>query len=433
MRTGHGDLAGVAQLTPHIATKRITGQAAKFTAGNLVYMIGQFVFLTLIARLGNPALVGAYGLATAILNPMFFFTKLGMRRAQASDAVEHFTFSAYQMLRNIVLVAAFLFGLACMPFLPSEGGMLFIFGAVLLSRVAESSADLYYGFLLQKQAQGIIAISLVLRAIACITCFLVLYSVTGSPVYAVAGMPLGWTLVYFLYDRPQSAALMPQGQGGRRPSRATLWLLFQTLWPLAIGGGLSQLQQSFPRLLVGQVFDIATLGAIVPALQLHVMVMTLGQSVAQSLLPSLADSIQNRGRKGARRQVLISVGVLAAPLLIGIGAAFAFGGLIISLVFGPDYGLSGQFLGLTAISWSLRLMAQLFQNVNVASRLFGVVLNIQIVVTVIYLIASVAFWLWLGLAGVFYALVLGNAVNLALCAWAAHRNLPPAGTKEIIS
>jgi O-antigen/teichoic acid export membrane protein len=431
VRTGYSDLASDGPLTKQTFGKGIAGQAAKFTVGNIVYVIGQFVFLTLLASLGDPLLVGAYGLATAILNPLFFFTKLGMRRAQAADATEHFTFSAYQTLRNIVLVAAFLLGLACMPFLPAEEGMLFVFGAILLSRVAECSADLYYGFLLQRQAQGIIAISLALRAVGCVAFFLVLYWLTGSPVYAVAGMPLGWALVYFAYDRPQSEALMPGGQERERPSRATLWMLFRTLWPLAITGALSQVQQSFPRLWVSQVLDIATLGAIMPALQLHVMVMTLGQSVAQSLLPSLAVSMQKRGGKGARRQVLTAVGVLIVPLLAGIAVAFLWGEWLVQLVFGQGYELSGMFLGLTAISWTLRLVAQLFQNVNIASRLFDLVLRIQIVVTVVFVVAGILFWFWLGIAGVFYALVAGNAVNLILCAWTALRNLPARSIPEV--
>lgn len=408
--------------------KRLAGQAAKFTFGNLVYMGGQFVFLTLLARLGNPALVGAYGLATAILNPMFFFTKLGMRRAQAADSTEAFTFSSYQTLRNVVLVLAFIAGLACVPFLPAEEGMLFVFVAILVSRVAESSADLYYGFLLQRQAQGIIAMSLILRAVACVAAYLALYWITGSPLYAVAGMPLGWMLVYFAYDRPQSEALMPQ-DGRERPDRATLWALFNMLLPLGISGGLSQIQQSLPRLLVGQVLDIETLGAIVPALQVHVMVIVLGQSVAQSLLPSLAEAVQVRGGRGVRRQVLGAIAVLSLPLLLSIVLSFAVGGFLVNLVFGEGYGPSGAFLGLTAISWSLRLISVIFQNVNVAARQYRMVLNIQIVVTVFYVLAGILFWVIFGLAGVFYALVAGNLLNLVLCAWCArgHLRRPAAG------
>ncbi|MBU2503350.1 lipopolysaccharide biosynthesis protein [bacterium] len=399
---------------------KLFGRTAAFTSGNLVYLGGQFVFLWLVARLGDPTLVGLYGLSTALLNPLFFFTRLGMRRAQASDAHSTFSFATYRRLRNVILAICVAIGVSFLFVLPSDFATAFVFLLILVAKLFEAQSDLYYGLALQEQRQHVIGVSLVARAASSVLLYLFFYFVLRDPMYAMIGMPIGWLAIYFLYDKRQARPRIDEAVGPG-PAWPIVWALFVNLWPLGVAAMLGQLQQSVPRILVAGGESVDVLGAIVPALQIHMMVGVLAQSVAQSLLPGLAGEMQGGGRAAAKRRLLIGIFVALPVLLASIPICFFYGTPLIHLVFGGGYELSGAFLGLAAISWSLRYVAALLQNTAVSARKFGTVLRDQLLATLGYVAISIGGYVMFGLAGVFYALIAGNALQLLISLWTSRR------------
>src|SRR5271156_4948572 len=74
-------------------------------AGNVIYAVTQFGALSVLAKLGNPAVVGQYALALAITAPVFMFTNLQLRGVQATDARHEYQFSDYFTLRCLSTLA----------------------------------------------------------------------------------------------------------------------------------------------------------------------------------------------------------------------------------------------------------------------------------------------------------------------------------------
>jgi len=405
--------------------RKLLGKTALFAGGNLLYMLGQFVFLTLLARLSDPFVVGVYGLANALLNPLFFMTKMGMRQAQAADASDSFAFATYKTLRTRFLVVAVLISLAMIPFLPPGPAVVLIFTALVGAKLAEASADLYYGLMLQRGAQGIAGVSMTLRAIACVACFLGIYAATKRADWAVLGMPLGWFAVFFLHDLPRSRPLLPGTDVAPRVGETPMSLL-KVLWPLAIGGAIGQIQQSFPRVLVNHAFDTETLGAIVPGLQVHVMAVMLGMSVCQSLLPSVARQLQNGNPNAAVRQVKRILMLIVPLLVVGVLICQFWGGWLIALVFGKGFELSGEFLGVLALSWSFRIAANVIQNLVFGTGRYHSVLAISSVVTAVLVAASLILWPLIGFAGILWGLAIGSGAHLAMATWQARQSLTKA-------
>ncbi len=74
-------------------------------SGTTVYGVCQFAMLSVIAKLGDPALVGRYGLALAITAPVVMFTRLQLRSIQATDARDEYRFGDYLSLRAVSTIA----------------------------------------------------------------------------------------------------------------------------------------------------------------------------------------------------------------------------------------------------------------------------------------------------------------------------------------
>src|ERR1700686_1219117 len=59
----------------------------------------QWLMLSVMAKFGNPTVVGQFAFALALSAPMFMFTNLNLRVVQSTDALSEYTFSDYATLR----------------------------------------------------------------------------------------------------------------------------------------------------------------------------------------------------------------------------------------------------------------------------------------------------------------------------------------------
>jgi O-antigen/teichoic acid export membrane protein len=384
-----------------------------FASGNLFYLLGQFVVIVMLARLGTPIVVGVYSLANAILSPVFFFSRMGMRHAQATEHAEEFPFSVYMRLSRLVLAAAVCFSVALLPFMASSPLVLYVFVVVLAAKAVEAMSDIYYGLLLQHERQQIIGASLALRSLSSVLFFVLLFGLTGDAATSLAGVPIGWALIYLFHDRLRSRDIAGKSdQPGA--SRRDLAKLLSLLWPLALAGFLGQAGQAMPRYLVGWEAGAEVLGQITPALQLHVVVSTLAQSVSQSLLPGVARDLRSGEARRAWRRFLHISAALLPVVLLGSLACFALGPWIVRLVFGRGYELAGALLGVTSISWSFRAYAALFQNVVVGKRDFRRVLRLQATIFALCTTVLVPLSILFGVRGAMWGMAFGSAIQFAV-------------------
>src|SRR6266852_1155838 len=81
-------------------------------SGNLFYGASQWCVVALIAKLGNPEMLGEFSLAAAIVTPVLMLSGLQLRVIQATDIDGRFAFGDYLALRllstsfGVALIAA---------------------------------------------------------------------------------------------------------------------------------------------------------------------------------------------------------------------------------------------------------------------------------------------------------------------------------------
>ena len=396
-----------------MAKAALLRRTVAFTGGNLVYMLGQFVVLVLLARLGTPVVVGAYSLANAVVNPILFFSRMGMRHAQATEQAAEISFKVYMRLSRLFLAAGVCIGLALLPFMAGSRLMLYVFVVVLAAKAIEALSDIYYGLLLQHERQQIIGASMALRSLGSVVSFLLVFALTGDAAASLVGVPVSWALVYFLHDRLRSRDIAGGGDQ-QEASRSDLGRLLALVWPLGVAAFIGQASQGLPRYIVVWDAGASVLGQITPALQLQVVVSALAQSVSQSMLPGIAQDVRaGEGRRAWHRLLRVSAALLPVVLL-GSVLCFVLGPWMVRLVFGAGYELAGALLGATSISWSFRAYAALFQNAVVGKRDFRRVLRLQAVVAGLSAIVLIPSSILFGVNGTIWGMAFGSAIQFAV-------------------
>ncbi len=132
-------------------------------AGNVVYAGCQWGMLVVLAKLGNPVMVGQFALGLAVTAPVIMFASLQLRPVQATDARREYEFGHYLGLRLVTTLLALLViaSISLTAGYRRETAMVVL--AVGLAKAFESVSDVFYGLLQQAERMDRIAISMMLK------------------------------------------------------------------------------------------------------------------------------------------------------------------------------------------------------------------------------------------------------------------------------
>jgi O-antigen/teichoic acid export membrane protein len=378
-------------------------------AGNVAYAGCQWGMLVVLAKLGDPVMVGQFSLALSLAAPVFMFTGLNTRALQASDARRDFAFGDYLGLRLLTTLVGLALVAAMTTTTGDESATQAILLLVALAKGVEAVSDVFHGSLQQQERMRPIAISMMLRGSLSLLA-LGVGVVWGGGLWAgVVGLVVVWTLLLVAYDVPQVA-------GGERAiprwDARKLGRLFVLALPLGVVLFLIALNVSLPRLFVKRESGLRELGIFTALSYLMVAGSTVVNALGQAATPRLALLINS----GDRRRFLRLLGKL---LLLGVGigvagvlVAWIGGDPLLTLLYRPEYAEhSGLFVWLMAAA-GLGYVASFLGYGMTAARF----LRIQVVLfAVVCAATSLGCWLWvptLKLEGAALALVLANGVQL---------------------
>jgi len=301
--------------------------------------------LTVLAKVGNSAIVGQFALGLAITAPVFMFTNLQLRAVQATDARAEFGFADYFTLRAITTAIGFLVILALAIFVEHDKTTRAVILLVAVAKSAESFSDVIAGILQQAERLDRVAVSLIIRGLTSVAVFAFIFARFRSITAAAAGMALTWTAVLIAYDLPWARKLMPLGAPLFRSCIAVAKRLLVLTLPLGIVMTLTSLTINAPRYFLqfylgpSEVGIYAALAYIIVAVNL--IVNALGQAATTRLALMFC-----RGRFREFRTLVCRLGLFGA-LLVGIGVPLSliFGRPVLTLLYRHEYG---SYAGLLA-------------------------------------------------------------------------------------
>lgn len=380
-------------------------------AGNVVYAGCQWAMLVVLAKLGTPQIVGQFALALAITAPVLMFTNLQLRQVQATDARAEYPFADYLALRLVTTGLAFLViaALALLAgYAPATAALILAMG---LAKAFEAVSDIFYGLLQQHERMDRIAISMILKGGLSLAALAGILYLTGSLLWAVAGLAGAWAAILALYDIPVSLRLL-RPAGRPQLQAATLGRLASLALPLGVVMMLISLNTNIPRYFIEHYQGEHQLGIFAALAYLVVAESTVIAALGQAATPRLAQY-----HAGGRRTAFYRlVGKLLAICLAlgggGVAVAVFAGGPLLTALYAPEYAIYTDVFALVMLAAALWNVASVFGYAATARRRFRYQPVALIVIVLVAAGAGLALIPALGLWGAGLSLVASSLVAM---------------------
>lgn len=361
------------------------------SVGNIAGAAAQWYIIWLFARFAGPEAVGVYSSLVAVMSPIFITTQLGLRNLYIT-LQSVVSWRAYVCLRVVGIMTACSLTLGALLILAPRQALSIGF-AILVIKIANSTADLYLARIQRTERLRLFGLLLLLDALTTMAVITATMLISGSVLLALwAGAVvalLGAVITVFL-----ASAAPPEGLIARRRLTQDMRLLITHGIPLAISQGIQSLLTYLPLAIVGTLGTTAEIGVFASAAYLVTFAHLVGASVQTAILPDYRRRLESEGPEALRRVNLRNGYLTMAILAPLIAVAVVAGPSLLRLVYGADFEISRYSVFFLALATVICVPTYLLSS-------FHLVLNRYWVMTIV------------GAASVLVVIVSGTASGLA--------------------
>lgn len=308
------------------------GNTAWSVTGNGFYAACQWAMLVVMARAGNPRLVGQFALGLAISAPVFLFGNLQIRAIQSTDLRGEFRFGEYLGVRLLTTAAALMVVVGIVVAAGYDAGLMRVVLAVSLAKAFEAISDVFHGDLQRRERMDSVARYLIVKGIFSLLAIAAAILLSGNA--AVAGLAMA---VVF-------ACVLLFGESRRAVASARViwnWQSFRRLTLMALPLGfvmmLISVSVNMPRYFIENSLGTKALGVFAALTYLSVAATTLINAIGLALTPRLARLYASEDRSSFPLLLFRSSLLAALPCLAGMGILALAGKTILTFVYGPPY------------------------------------------------------------------------------------------------
>lgn len=344
--------------------------------GNVTLAASQWGILVLLARLGSAEMVGTFGIANALVTPVFMFAKMRLGDVMATtpqgESIRPYATLAAAMAMGAVGVAV-----ALSAGIGYGAGTLLIITLIAVAKMGEALSDFAQGGLLRARAVAAVGRSAMRRGVL--------------PLLGVAaGLGLGRTLAtgmvgylcgYLVSMLLDGAVLRREAStgfaAGDRTSVSVRRVLALSL-PLAFVASLSAIASNVPRYGLEAFAGREAVGIYTTIFTSLAAINVLNDALVKSNVAELTEAYHADVRHFLRRLTrlaLMSLGIAAFALLVSVGA----GEVLLRLVFGAPFDAYADVLVISTVAVTAGLLNAHVKKVLLIMRRMHVQLGIILV------------------------------------------------------
>lgn len=392
--------------------------------GNLIYSGCQWGMLVVLAKLGNPEMVGTFTLGLAVTAPVMMFSNLQLRDIQTTDAKNHYLFNDYLGLRLITTGLALPIILWITLATGYKGETAIVIILIGFAKGLESISDVFYGLLQKHEKMDRMAISVMMKGPLSLLMLSIGTYISGSIVWGVLGLVIAWACILLIWDIPSyrwlinkftSEGEIPDSLEGRTAKpRWQLGTIRKLIWlslPLGLVMMLISLNANIPRYFLEHSLGKKELGVFAALAYLIVAGNMVVSALGSAARPRLAKYYAG-GNVSAYQKLLLQLVAIACLLgLSGILVAWVAGGQILTIVYQPEYAKYTELLIWLMVTAGIGYVSSFLGEGMTAARYFRTQIPLFIVVTSTSAIASFWFIPKNGLKGAAIALMIAEIVR----------------------
>jgi O-antigen/teichoic acid export membrane protein len=393
--------------------------------GNIVYSGCQWGMLVVLAKMGNPEMVGQYGLAMAIATPILALSTLQLRAVLTTDVRERVPFGEYLGFRLVTTVLSLLVIGAIPVVMHYRRESALVVLIIGLGQALETLSDLYYGRMQFYDHMDRIAKSMIARALLGLGALGATVYLTKSVVWGAVALVLARTVVLLAYDINKRTQLLPRhadpevaeqviasNEDVLRPrwNWGTQCELFRTSITLGVIAMLVSLLPNVPRYFIQGSLGERALGIFTATAFLVSSGSLIVNALGQSAFVRLAKHYGSGDVAGFNSLLLKLLGIAAVLGLGGIGVAVFFGHMLLTLLYRPEYAEHTDVLIAMMVGGAMTYVSGLMASAVTAARCF--VRQIPVLGSAVGA-AALASWLLVpryGLLGAAFAVIITSTV-----------------------
>lgn len=393
--------------------------------GNLIYSGCQWGMLVVLAKLGNPEMVGTFTLGLAVTAPVMMFSNLQLRDIQTTDAKNHYLFNDYLGLRLITTGLALPIILWITLATGYKGETAIVIILIGFAKGLESISDVFYGLLQKHEKMDRMAISVMMKGSLSLLMLSIGTYISGSIIWGVLGLVIAWACILLIWDIPSyrwlinkftSEGEIPDSLEGRTAKpRWQLGTIRKLIWlslPLGLVMMLISLNANIPRYFLEHSLGKKELGVFAALAYLIVAGNMVVSALGSAARPRLAKYYAG-GNVSAYQKLLLQLVAIACLLgLSGILVAWVAGGQILTIVYQPEYAKYTELLIWLMVTAGIGYVSSFLGEGMTAARYFRTQIPLFIVVTSTSAIASFWFIPKNGLKGAAIALMIAEIVRI---------------------
>lgn len=392
--------------------------------GNLIYSGCQWGMLVVLAKLGNPEMVGTFTLGLAVTAPVMMFSNLQLRDIQTTDAKNHYLFNDYLGLRLITTGLALPIILWITLATGYKGETAIVIILIGFAKGLESISDVFYGLLQKHEKMDRMAISVMMKGPLSLLMLSIGTYISGSIVWGVLGLVIAWACILLIWDIPSyrwlinkftSEGEIPDSLEGRTAKpRWQLGTIRKLIWlslPLGLVMMLISLNANIPRYFLEHSLGKKELGVFAALAYLIVAGNMVVSALGSAARPRLAKYYAGANVSAYQKLLFQLVAIACLLGLSGILVAWVAGGQILTIVYQPEYAKYTELLIWLMVTAGIGYVSSFLGEGMTAARYFRTQIPLFIVVTSTSAIASFWFIPKNGLKGAAIALMIAEIVR----------------------
>lgn len=393
--------------------------------GNVIYSGCQWGMLVVLAKLGNPEMVGTFTLGLAVTAPVMMFSNLQLRDIQTTDAKNHYLFNDYLGLRLITTGLALPIILWITLATGYKGETAIVIILIGFAKGLESISDVFYGLLQKHEKMDRMAVSVMMKGPLSLLMLSIGTYISGSIVWGVVGLVIAWACILLIWDIPSyrwlinkftSEGEIPDSLEGKTAKpRWQLGTIRKLIWlslPLGLVMMLISLNANIPRYFLEHSLGKKELGVFAALAYLIVAGNMVVSALGSAARPRLAKYYAG-GNVSAYQKLLFQLVAIACLLgLSGILVAWVAGGQILTIVYQPEYAKYTELLIWLMVTAGIGYVSSFLGEGMTAARYFRTQIPLFIIVTSTSAIASCWFIPRNGLKGAAIALMIAEIVRI---------------------
>ncbi len=307
-----------------------------YTAGSLGYYACQWALSIVIVWISGYEAAGILSIALTVCAAPAIVGLFNVRAFQVSDLKGEYNTGTYTSSRHVTNLLSF-FVCICMiaagKYNLEKTLVILVF---MLYKIAEGTADVYYGIEQKRGRLDIAGISYALRGLGTLVPFVAVQVLTDRLLLSLIAITICSYGVIVLFDIPRCRKLDEDIRAGekRRSSIQTVKSLLITCVPLAVVAFANNLSVNLPKIALENYYGSEVMGYFSSVTSPSMGVQLVAMTLFAPLVTPLALAFQQKRKKefyGMMKKFLI---ILVVFSVVCVAAAACLGRFVLILIFG---------------------------------------------------------------------------------------------------